>query len=240
MSDIPRTPGTPRCLFSYYGGKSKIAAQYPVPKYPLVIEPFGGSGAYAFRHAAQRVWLNDARPEVAAVYQFLGSPSCAEMIARYVHPHYHEGECPAQQALSDGAPLGLAWWLAIEARSGKYAPSLDVVVTKWGAIKSLAHARARFTTIARKVGHWMFTGLDYRSLPDVEATWFIDPPYTTTGHVYQMPLLNYTELAHWCRARKGHVMVCEQAGASWLDFQDVDDVVRGMQFTAEVVWQKEE
>lgn len=236
MSAIPKVPGTPRCLFQYYGGKSKIARWYPSPRYPRIIEPFGGSGAYAFMHAERRVRINDARPEIGMIYEFMCRPDSAALVARYVEPHYHEGDVPARMALSRGAPIGLAWWLAIESRSGKYALSLDAVVTKWGAIKSLAHARARFLSVLNRVAHWDFSVVDYEQIPNQEATWFVDPPYSSAaGRIYGMPRLDYGRLAEWVRARRGQVIVCEQFGATWLPFE-VLVAARGMQTTTEVVY----
>ena len=71
---------------------------------------------------------------------------------------------------------------------------------------------------------------DYRSAPDLEATWFVDPPYQPTrgmktgqGLGYAPGCtsreLDYGELAEWCRSRRGQVIVCEQEGADWLPFR---------------------
>jgi hypothetical protein len=71
---------------------------------------------------------------------------------------------------------------------------------------------------------------DYREAPDIEATWFVDAPYQRTregwwsqgmgyGPGCTSADLDHGELAAWCRSRRGQVIVCEQAGASWLPFR---------------------
>lgn len=44
-----------------------MIGRYPPPRYPLIIEPFGGAAAYAWKHReGRRVWVNDV---VAAAIQ---------------------------------------------------------------------------------------------------------------------------------------------------------------------------
>ena len=37
-------------VFYYPGSKGRLASTYPVPAYPIVIEPFAGSMAYSLHH----------------------------------------------------------------------------------------------------------------------------------------------------------------------------------------------
>jgi hypothetical protein len=70
---------------------------------------------------------------------------------------------------------------------------------------------------------------DYTKAPDIEATWFIDPPYHVNGRAQSRGMgyaegcnsasLDYEALAGWCRSRRGQKIVCEQAGADWLPFE---------------------
>jgi site-specific DNA-adenine methylase len=58
----------------------------------------------------------------------------------------------------------------------------------------------------------------------MEATWFVDPPYNNkAGSHYKCGSkdIDYNNLAEWCRSRRGQVMVCENAGATWLPFEDL-------------------
>ena len=82
---------------------------------------------------------------------------------------------------------------------------------------------------------------DYKSLPNVKATWFIDPPYQTKGG-YVISDVDYFELGKWCKSRKGQVIVCENAEADWLDFNPLSGQhsQRGQrgQVISEYVWMK--
>lgn len=72
------------------------------------------------------------------------------------------------------------------------------------------------------IRHWQILRKPYWSLPDIEATWFIDPPYCgPAGRAYKYNQIDYTDLAEWCRSRKGQVIVCEGAGADWLPFRNL-------------------
>jgi hypothetical protein len=89
---------------------------------------------------------------------------------------------------------------------------------------------------------------DYTNAPDIEATWFIDPPSqvncrgrSTQGMGYapgcDSSSLDYEALAKWCRKRRGQKIVCAQRGASWLPFEHLHfarDSIGNM--AAEVVW----
>jgi hypothetical protein len=69
---------------------------------------------------------------------------------------------------------------------------------------------------------WRITHADYRSLPNLQATWFVDPPYSgPPGRWYRTTLTttDYSDLAEWCKSRQGEVIVCEAVGASWLPFR---------------------
>lgn len=59
---------------------------------------------------------------------------------------------------------------------------------------------------------------DYSAAPDVEATWFVDPPYIGSRHHYLARVDSLRSLSTWCRTRRGLTIVCEQDGAEWLPF----------------------
>ena len=61
---------------------------------------------------------------------------------------------------------------------------------------------------------------DYRDAPDMEATWFIDPPYQHHGSRYYHGSsgIDYPRLAEWAQSRTGQVIVCEASPADWLPF----------------------
>ena len=42
-------------MFYYYGAKNQLAKHYQPPAHNLIIEPFGGSGAYSIYHLSQTI-----------------------------------------------------------------------------------------------------------------------------------------------------------------------------------------
>lgn len=91
--------------------------------------------------------------------------------------------------------------------------------------------RARIVDTAPLVRDWPIYCGDYTDAPDIEATWFIDPPYMRGmsasgkrrrgGDIYGKFALDdkdYERLAEWILTRRGQVIVCEQNSADWLPF----------------------
>jgi hypothetical protein len=79
----------------------------------------------------------------------------------------------------------------------------------------------RIVRLLPVIRQWRITQLDYRDLPNIEATWFVDPPYSGSYRRRYRTHLEpheYNELADWCRSRHGEVIVCEAVGAAWLPF----------------------
>ena len=98
--------------------------------------------------------------------------------------------------------------------------------------------RERVAVQVGLVKHWKIIEGDYTAVPDVTATWFVDPPYVAMGHHYVHATVDYTSLATWCRERVGQVIVCEAEGASWLPFRPFGAVKGGPArgTSQEVIW----
>lgn len=81
--------------------------------------------------------------------------------------------------------------------------------------------RSRISEQVPLIKHWEVREGSYEELPDVAATWFVDPPYQRSGKIYPFgsKLLDYPKLGLWCLGRKGQTVVCEQEGADWLPFR---------------------
>ena len=79
--------------------------------------------------------------------------------------------------------------------------------------------RHRIASQVERIKHWHIIEGDYTEAPDVEAHWFVDPPYEKAGVTYVHNQLDRSALAEWCLSRKGFVQVCENDGASWLPFE---------------------
>lgn len=73
-----------------------------------------------------------------------------------------------------------------------------------------------------KIKHWQIICDDYSASPDIEATWFIDPPYKGEGGMgyrHSSAMMDYEALARWVRFRKGEVICCEGAEGDYLPFE---------------------
>ena len=81
--------------------------------------------------------------------------------------------------------------------------------------------RTRLASQVAAIRHWKIYNKSYLCCPDSEATWFVDPPYETTGKPYQCgsDCVDYRELGEWCRKRRGLTIVCESQSATWLPFE---------------------
>jgi len=75
-------------------------------------------------------------------------------------------------------------------------------------------------------------------LENVEATWFIDPPYEFGGHEYKCSNKNidFDKLAEWCKERNGQAIVCENTKATWLPFKPMKEMQGTMFKTTEAIW----
>lgn len=207
---------------SYYGGKSKIAHLYPSPDYKQIIEPFCGSASYAVRYSTHNVWINDLNEDTFHMWEFLISPHAEADIKRFVPEAIPTGLTIGELVPKD-APYGLQLIMHYQAVHGtggtKRRPEHNQVarfgVVRWPVV------RPRLLWIAARVKHWKVTNLDYRDLPNVEATWFVDPPYNNkAGNVYAIggDTIDFVELGKWCMERTGNIIVCENEGADWLPF----------------------
>ena len=72
-----------------------------------------------------------------------------------------------------------------------------------------------------KIRHWDIRLGDYQDVENIEATWFVDPPYQVGGEYYRHSSkgIDYNKLGDWCKTRKGQVIVCGNYGDKWLDFE---------------------
>ena len=207
--------------YSYYGGKGRLWALYPPPKYPLIIEPFAGCAAYAYNYAdAHSVHVNDLDPITHDIWQFLTSPTALTYYG-LVPTHVTRGD-KVSQMFSEPVPVGLVKWCQAEVNFGTQgARGIHDQVTPLGAIYWNKNTKRRLLQAIETCQSWTVTNLDYHDLPDVEATWFVDPPYLNpAGARYRCGPegIDYAELSNWCRSRKGQVIVCENLGATWLPF----------------------
>ena len=232
-------------FWTYYGGKWRAAPQYPRPEYKTIIEPFAGAAGYSLRYPHLDIHLFDKDETVCGLWQYLIRVSPQEIEALPdIGPDQTVDDLPN---LSEEARWLIGWWC----NKGTSAPCKTP--STW--MKGMTHEdsfwgakiRRRIARQVPRIRHWKVTHGTYRDAPDVEATWFIDPPYQAAGMHYREGAANidFPELGRWCQSRRGQVMVCENEGADWLPFRPFMDIKAnpsktGGKTSAEVIWSKSE
>lgn len=89
-----------------------------------------------------------------------------------------------------------------------------------------------------KIRHWKIIEGSYEDIENIEATWFIDPPYQFGGEYYKESTKNidFKKLAEWCKTRNGQVIVCENTKATWLPFKPMKEMYGSRYKTTEAIW----
>jgi hypothetical protein len=209
-------PDRIRPLIRYLGSKWAAARKYPEPRHDLLIEPFAGGAGYALHHYSRDVVLCDLSPTIAGIWQYLTTASQAEIMAL---PLLGPGQTipldlprPARDLIGFwGQQASGNTQSGINASAGSAANASSY----WGE-----SIRARIAAAVPLIRHWTICLASYSELPDVEATWFVDPPYQRAGVAYQYGSrkIDFAVLGAWCQSRRGQVIACENEGATWLPF----------------------
>ena len=197
-------------MFYYYGRKQKLAKRYPHARYDRIIEPFAGSAAYSSRddHRHKDVLLIERDEAVIGAWEWLLAHDDDELANI---PLIHKGEV-VHEPIQIMAMATKRWFT--------YRKNTVTAIQE----KNWRQAVNRWPQEVPDIRHWTIIHGDYRDAPDVEATWFIDPPYqgdAGTGYRHGSANIDYDELAAWCLSRRGQVIVCEGADADWLPFTDL-------------------
>lgn len=204
-------------MFSYFGSKYKLAKRYGEPHHEVVIEPFAGSAAYSLFWEPKRVILVEKNPVIANIWKYLIHADESEILAL---------EIDFQSVNELDIPLAAKHLIGFWIGKGKTTPG--ITKSKWGKQYALSPdckvwgsaVRNRIASQLHKIRHWEVIEGDYTLAPNIEAHWFIDPPYTGAGKQYKINDVNYNNLAEWSLCRNGYVQVCENGGAAWLPFKD--------------------
>jgi site-specific DNA-adenine methylase len=213
-------------MFSYYGTKRSLAPHYPKPKHDLIIEPFAGAAAYACLYPEREVWLCDIDPVVIATWEYLIAATSDEIMAL---PDLHPGD-----KVSDyDVPLGAQHLMGFAANPGSAQPKITATQRcKWNDQK------VRIAGQVDRIKHWHVFQAPWSDLPDIEATWFVDPPYQAAGKWYRHNAnkIDFYSLGVFCKTRQGQVIVCENDGAEWLPFKPFRLLQGSRQSNLEAVW----
>lgn len=203
-------------LFSYFGQKRYMAKTYPIPAYDTIIEPFAGGAGYATHYSYKNVILVEKDPVVAGVWDYLIHATPADILSLPIVP---QGTTLDKFSLEPNAYNFVGYCIAQSSAYRRHKPSA------WSSWNE--NRRERVANCVTKIKHWTVINGDYSEAPDIEATWFIDPPYMVEGRTYKFAKsykysgegIDFEHLGAWCQSRKGQVMVCENEGANWLPFR---------------------
>jgi hypothetical protein len=229
--------------FYYYGGKSGMAMHYPAPEYGCIIEPFAGAAGYSLRHATAdtQVILIEKNWRIAELW---------ERIQRFSVDDVASIQCPPIGERTT-EPLIVAACAGQQFATGIMAGARpDYQVTSRMA-RDFPKIQKRIIAALPLIRNWQICCGDAYRAPDMEATWFIDPPYWvhpdrkgTNGDGYSegASAIDFPKLGSWCRSRRGQVIVCEQLGASWLPFRPLVErqtAAARLSRRTEVIWTNE-
>lgn len=209
-----------RPFFSFYGSKWLIARKYPEPVHPVIIEPFAGSAGYSLRHYEREVRLYDKDPIIVGVWDYLIKASITDI-----------RRLPATIQVIDHLPSWVPqeakWLIGFWISKGQAAPRLSgspwniTTIRPADGIVWGQRVKDRLIEQVPFIRHWKAIHTSYPRIPNVQATWFVDPPYQIGGEHYRIKLAyrEYRHLAEWCLEREGQLIVCERDGADWLPFR---------------------
>ncbi len=233
LKKASRTQGL-RPFFPYYGSKWNIARHYPKPEHDLVIEPFAGSAGYATFYGCKHVHLIDADPIITGIWSYLIRASAEEIMAL---PELLEvGDCVDDHAIPKEAKWLIGFWLNRGSATPKktrtaYSARTDKAQLVWGP-----RAKKRIASQLWAIRDWEVTLGSYEDVPNMDATWYVDPPYTDKGKYYRKTFAEFDRLGQWCKTRKGMVIVCEGHGADWLPFRNLGEFKTSLGRAAEAIF----
>ncbi len=228
-------------FFTFYGGKYRAAPHYPPPERNDIIEPFAGSAGYSLRYPENDVILIDLDPAIVATWRFLLTATADDIRSL---PDIEPGQRLASlTGYPEGARYLIGWWL----NKGTTRPGQTPSSWMRSGIRPNSYwgpaVRNRIASQLGAIRHWRIIHGGYEEAPDIDATWFIDPPYQDAGKHYRFGsnLVDFTSLGEWCQSRKGQVIVCENSGATWLPFRDFRSIKaspakHGGKRSSEVIW----
>ena len=222
-----------RPFFTFFGGKYRLAPQYPSPQHDTIIEPFAGSAGYSVRHNAERVVLVEIDPTIVGVWRYLIAVAPEEVRSL---PDITEGTVD-DYGLHQEARDFVGFWMN-KAMTGpcrtpsKWLRSGIRPMSSWGQ-----PVRDRIASQLAEIRHWEVIHDEWFNAPEAEATWFVDPPYMVRGQRYRYSAVDYLKLGEWCRERPGQTIACENEGADWLPFKPFRDAKTARaNRSAEVIW----
>jgi hypothetical protein len=206
-------------FFSYFGSRWRLSKLYRPPEYDIIIEPFAGAAGYSTFYEGKKVLLFDTYPKVVETWKFLietaRSPKKQEDFSKLPAPiGGFTKNNPIPESLEIGARHLIGWWETESQTSPSPYQFSKSRGGNWTEMK-----RDKLLSQLPKIINWEIENLSFQNIPNMKATWHIDPPYQKAGTRYIHNKIDYDVLADWSKSRTGQVMVCEQEPAKWLDFK---------------------
>src|SRR5688572_29338522 len=199
-------------MWSYYGSKANLAKYYPVPKYGKIIEPFAGAAFYSLKYFDRDVTLVDKYDVVIKIWKWLQKCSESDILGL---PRPKEGDRVGDMGLCEEASWLMGFLVAKGVAYPRDKASSRATTQRPNLVN---YSLKRIAKSLYKIRHWNIQLGSHSDLENVEATYFIDPPYQVGGDEYVHNKIDYVELAAWCKSRDGQVIVCENTKADWLPF----------------------
>lgn len=222
-----------RPMFSYYGSKWNLSPKYPrFSDHHYLIEPFAGSACYSLLYWWRKVRLFDLDDNICSVWDYLINVSESEILNL---PLLAPGQSIPNNICREARIL-IGFW------AGKALTFPNQTMHK---AKNPKHyglwsetIRSRIANQLQNIRHWKIEQKSYEQIENIEAVWFIDPPYVYGGKYYRKSNIDYQSLGEWCKTRNGKVIVCENSAADWLPFEYLSPLKGMKKNTVEMIWIK--
>ena len=204
-------------MFSYFGSKYRLSIRYAVPQYDTIIEPFAGAAGYSHRYYERNIILIEKNAVIANIWKYLIEATYNDIMRL---PILEKGQSIHDFDIQQVEKDFIGFWLSKACTNPRrrlcnWVDREKVRKSVWSE-----WIRERVANNVSKIKHWRIIQGDYSEIDNIEACWFVDPPYQfVKGHQYKYHKLDYEALGNWCRNRNGQVIACEQEGATWLPFR---------------------
>lgn len=203
-----------KTFINYYGGKYRIAPIYPLPKHDVIIEPFAGGAGYSLRHHKKKVMLFEVNQDLVDMWQWLITARKEDVMSLPTDfEHLDDVNAPNGAKVLIGFCLNTGVVSPCKTKS-RWAKEWSSTAQFWGNKR-----KKRIAEQVEGIKHWeCYKISDYSEIINMEATWFVDPPYQKQGVHYPFGSdgIDFEALSKWCLSRDGEIIVCEQEGATWL------------------------
>ena len=216
-------------MWSYYGTKKRLAKYYPKPNYDIIIEPFCGAAQYSLynNNWEKEIYLIDKYQVIIDIWKYLINVTSKEILSL---PDMYEND-----SLDNYGQLSIEekYLIGFCINNGSAQPKRKVQkFNNWNKTK------IDIANNLYKIKHWKVKCDDYQNIKNINATWFIDPPYQLGGEWFRISNknINYNNLANWCKSRHGQIIVCENTKANWLDFKPLIELKGQLHTTTEAIW----